>query len=139
MVTVRNRVRWRDVDAARVVYFLRYPEWAAEGFHGYLHDRGFRLGAFAQDGYGLPYLDTACRYFRPLVLDDEVEIRLAVTDLDSRGFTLWYRIFKVGDPELVAEGKMVRRCVAGWPRKSVEMPPDLRRILLEMAAADSGD
>ena len=134
MITLRHRVHWRDVDYARVVYFLRYPEWVAEGFHGFLYERGFALRELVATGYGLPYTETSCRYHRALTLEDEAEIRLHVTDLDVKGFTLRYEIFETGEPNLVAEGTMVRRCISLQPRRSQPMPETLYRILQKIAA-----
>lgn len=132
MVTFRHRVDWPDVDYAQVVYFPRYQEWVADGFHRHLYDRGFRLREFVDAGYGLPYLDTTCHFRRALTLEEEAEIRVAVTALDARGFTLRYRIFRVGEPEVVAEGQMVRRCILRELRRSTELPPDLHRLLAEI-------
>lgn len=132
MVTYRRRVDWPDVDYARVVYFVRYQEWAAAAFHGHLHDRGFRLRDFFDAGYALPYVDVRCRFHRALTLEDEAEIGLVVTALDARGFTVGYRICRAGESEAAVEGEMVRRCITQSPRKSVDLPPDLRGLLVEL-------
>jgi YbgC/YbaW family acyl-CoA thioester hydrolase len=133
MLTLRHRVRWSDVDYARIVYFLRYPEWVADGFHGWLFERGFALRESVAAGYGLPYIDASCRYLRALTLEDEAELRLRVTDLHPKGFTLRYEIYKAGDPALVAEGSMVRLHISLKPRRSQPMPEALYRILQELA------
>ncbi|MDF1554812.1 MAG: thioesterase family protein [Deferrisomatales bacterium] len=133
MITLGYRVQWSDVDYARIVYFLRYPEWVADGFHRVLYERGFSLRESVAAGYGLPYVDTSCRYHRALTLEDEAEIRMNVTDLDAKGFTLHYEIFQAGEPNLVADGTMVRRCISLQPRRSQPMPETLYRILGEIA------
>jgi len=137
MVTFRRRVDWPDVDYAQVVYFLRYQEWVAEGFHRHLYDRGFHLRDFFDAGYGLPYVDTSCCFRQALTLEDEAEIQVTVTALDARGFTLRYRIFRAGQLEVVAEGEMVRRCIARKPRRSTDLPPDLHRLLAEIQSTQA--
>ena len=133
MLAFRHRLTWMDVDYARVAHHLRYYVWVDEAFHGYLYEQGFHVREFMEQGYGLPYLGTSCRYLRPLTLEDEVEIQLAVTILDARGFTLRYRIVKVGDAAPAGEGEIVRRCVQQSPPRSVEMPPALRQALSGLA------
>ena len=133
MLKFRYRLTWSDCDYARVAYYLRYPVWVDEAFHGYLFERGFRIRDYVDQGYGLPYISTACRYFRRLTLEDEVEIELSVSNLTPKGFTVSYRIVKAGDTDPTAEGEMVRRCIQQAPPKSVEMPPLLRRIIEEIA------
>ena len=135
MLAFRHRLTWMDVDYARVAHYLRYNVWVDDAFHGYLFERGFYIKEFMEQGYGLPYVSNSCRYFRPLTLEDEVEIQLAVTNLDDKGFTLRYRIVKVGDDAPAAEGEIVRRCVQQSPPRSVEMPPALKQALSGLVEA----
>lgn len=135
MLAFRRRLTWMDVDYARVALYLRHYVWVDEAFHGYLFEHGFHIREFMEQGYGLPYLGSSCRYFRPLTLEDEVEIQLAVTNLDAKGFTLRYRIVKVGDDAPAAEGEIVRRCVQQSPPRSVEMPPALMQALSGLVEA----
>ena len=135
MVSFCRRVDWPDVDYAQVVYFLRYQEWVAEGFHRYLYDRGFHLREFFDAGFGLPYVDTTCRFRQALTLEEEAEIQVTVAALDARGFTLRYRICRRGQFEVVAEGEMVRRCISRETRRSTELPMGLHRLLAEIQSA----
>lgn len=129
MLKSRRRLTWEDVDYARVGYYPRYSLWVDEAFHEYLFEHGFRITELIAEGYGLPYISTSCRYLRKLTLEDEVDIEAEVAALDAKGFTLRYRITKVGDAGPAAEGDMVRRCIRQDPPKSVEMPQNLRAIL----------
>jgi len=129
VLAFRHRLTWMDVDYARVAHYLRYFVWVDEAFHGYLFEHGFHIREFMEQGYGLPYLGSSCRYFCALTLEDEVEIQLAVTNLDAKGFTLRYRIVKAGEAVTAAEGEIVRRCVQQSPPRSVEMPPALKLAL----------
>jgi len=119
---IRYRLTWNDVDYARVVHFLRCYVWVDEAFHNHLYQRGFQVRKFIEQGYGLPYIGSSCRYMRQLTLDDEVELHLSITKIDAKGFTLQFRINKVGDTAIAAEGEMVRRCIQAAPPKSVAMP-----------------
>ncbi len=137
MPTFRHRLTWMDMDYARVAHYLRYYVWTDEVFHGALFERGFKIREFFEQGYGLPYISNSCRYFRPLTLEDEVEIQIDVTALEEKGFTLRFRIAKVGDSAAAAEGELVRRCIQLNPLRSVALPQQLRRMLEEMGGATS--
>lgn len=130
----RYRLTWMDVDYARVVHYLRCYVWVDEAFHDHLYERGFRIREFIQQGYGLPYIGSSCRYLRALTLEDEIEIHLSVTKLDAKGFTLQFRINKAGEAATAAEGEMVRRCIRAAPPKSVAMPEVLRNSLSALLA-----
>lgn len=131
----RYRLTWSDVDYARVAYYPRFGIWVDEAFHGHLYARGCSLVALLEQGYGLPYIATSCRYLRKLTLEDEVEIALSITKSDAKGFTLAFTITKAGDDGPAAEGEQVRRCISGDPPKSTAMPPQLRSVIDELAAS----
>jgi len=133
MLKFRYRLTWSDCDYARVAYYLRYPVWVDEYFHGHLLERGYKIREHVDQGFGLPYVSTACRYTRRLTLEDEIDIEIGVADVKPKGFTVRYRITKVGDTEPAAEGEMVRRCIQQSPPKSIDMPPLLRQIIEELA------
>jgi YbgC/YbaW family acyl-CoA thioester hydrolase len=126
VLTYRHRLGWIDVDYARVAFYLRYYVWVDEALHGALYDRGFHIREFMEQGYGLPYINTSCRYFQRLTLEDEVEVRIEFTSVDERGFAIKFQIVKVGEEKPAAEGEITRRCIQLDPPKSVAMPPALR-------------
>lgn len=132
-LTFRHRLTWMDVDYARMAHYLRYFVWVDEAFHGYLFEHGFHIKEFMEQGYGLPYLSSSCRYFLALTIEDEVEIQLTVTNLDEKGFTLRYRIVRAVDAAVAADGEIVRRCIRQAPPRSVAMPPALREPLRAIA------
>ncbi len=133
VLTFRHRLTWADVDYARVAYYLRYFVWVDDAFHGYLFEHGFHIKEFMEQGYGLPYLSSSCRYFLALTLEDEVEIQLTLTNLDEKGFTLRYRIVKADNAAVAAEGEIVRRCIQREPPRSMAMPQALRESLRAIA------
>ena len=137
MPTFRHRLTWMDVDFARVAHYLRYFVWVDEAFHGALYERRFRVREFMDQGYGLPYINSSCRYFQPLTLEDEVEIHIDVAALEEKGFTVKFRIAKIGGSAPAAEGEMMRRCIRLDPPKSAALPEALRRALQDMVGATS--
>lgn len=132
----RYRLTWMDVDYARVVHYLRCYVWVDEAFHNHLYEHGFHIREFVEQGYGLPYLGSSCRYMRPLTLEDEIEIHLVVARQDAKGFTLQFRINKLGDSAVAVEGELVRRCIQAAPPKSVEMPAALTQALASLEKSD---
>ena len=135
MEPFRYRLTWMDVDYARVVHYLRCYVWVDEAFHGYLYERGFHIREVVDAGFGLPYLNSTCRYMRPLTLEDEVEIHVAVVKSDAKGFTLKFSINKVGDDTVAVEGELVRRCIQAVPPRSIEMPAVLKEAIAALPHA----
>lgn len=138
MLRFRYRVGWADVDAAGVIHYPRCFYWVDDAFHGYLYERGFTFRSYTAAGYGLPFVHVECRYRYPVFLEDELTLEVSVQDLKPHGFTVRFRVRKASEPGVVMEGGMVRRCVKRGVPGSVKIPPDLSRLLQEIAALPSG-
>ena len=67
---------------------------------------------------GWPRVHAECDYKKPLRFEDEIEVRLAVTEKRSKTITYQFRFRKVGEAAEAARGLVTVVCVT-WDRAGV--------------------
>ncbi len=107
------KVRFADVDYARVVYYPRF-------FH-YFHvafEEMFECGLGAPysqvvvgEHVGFPAVRTECDYRAPARFGDVLRIRVTCVRVGSRSVTLRYRAERAKDGVLCAEARVTAACV----------------------------
>lgn len=83
----RFRVAMGDTDAAQLIYFGAPLRWAERMLTGYLADSGTPTSRLLADGRGMPAVETAIRFHRPLRLDDQLRGELRVQHHSQRSIT----------------------------------------------------
>lgn len=127
---VVDRARWSDVDAAGIVCYgayLRFFELAETELF-----RAFGLPvAEIQQRYDLWLVRRRieCDFFRPVFLDDELEIFAYVAEMGRTSLVLDFLARRVGESGLVAKSRYALVAVRGNPLVPVPLPPDLREAL----------
>jgi acyl-CoA thioester hydrolase len=100
------RVRYAETDQMGVVYYANYLVWFEIGRVEYLRslDFDYRQMEIADDCW-LPVVEATCRYKAPALYDDEIAIETSVTALRSSVLKFGYRVVRVADQKLLAEGE----------------------------------
>lgn len=127
--SVRERVRWADVDAMGVVYYgnyLRFMEAAeAEFFRAY----GFTYDALAgEHGIWLARIHLACDYRAPARLDDELVCRAELTKIGASSLTFAFPIDRADGTRLV-DGSLVLAALDRDTLRPARIPAPLRAAL----------
>ena len=127
-MTVRERVRWSDVDRAQIVYFGNYLRWVeaaeAEFFrtHGYTYDAlEEQLGIFL----ARVHLDMDFR--KTARLDDELACRAELQRIGGSSLHFAFPIERAG--ERVVDVTLVLACLDRATMKPVRVPRELRAAL----------
>ncbi len=133
-MTYTDRVRFADVDFARVPFYGRYFTWVDRAWEQSLNDHGIWFGEMVgRRGIGLPIVEAVCRYLRPLSLDDDFAVHLRVADLSRQGVTSHFRFSKQTDGTKCSEGHVRRRFVDTHAFVGIDLPDDLYGRFEEMA------
>ncbi len=105
------RVRWSEADAAGIGYYPQFFTWFVEGTLELLRaGQQSYATLFQEQALGLPVVEAHCRFFAPVVYDDELTIDTVVAEVRSRAFRLEHTLWR--GAERIAEGYEVR----GWQR-----------------------
>ena len=123
------RVRFQDVDAAGIVFYARFFDYAHEAYDAFLRSRGIPISeALAAGELIVPLVKADAEYLAPLRYDDAGVIRLSLERLGGASATYRYEIVGAGG-KLHATVSTTHVCVArkGW--KAQPWPPAHRAAL----------
>jgi len=128
--TIEERVRWGDVDAARIIFYgayIRFFEFAeTELFRAV----GLPYGVmFDQLHIWLPRVHLECDFHRAARLDDLLEVSVYVGRFGNRSLRLDFEVRRKGEEALIASAHFVLAAVQQHTFETVPIPDELRRRL----------
>jgi acyl-CoA thioester hydrolase len=124
-VDVPVRVRYADTDMMGVVYHANYPVFFEIGRSEYMRQKGFTYREFETMGYHLVVTGLEAKYHNSATYDDLLTVRTRISELQSRGLTFHYIIYR--DKTLLVEGITKHLCIHN--KKPVVIPSHLLNIL----------
>jgi 4-hydroxybenzoyl-CoA thioesterase len=130
VIVHERRVRFEEVDAARIVFFghfLAYAHEAMEAFFASLEGGYARL--ILTRGVGLPAVRVEMNFAKPVFYGDVLRIETSTARLGTRSAVLHYRMTRQADGELVADVEHTIVTTDLATLRSTEMPPDVRAVL----------
>jgi acyl-CoA thioester hydrolase len=102
----RVRVRYAETDQMGVVYYANYLIWFELGRVELLRQLGFDYKRMeVEDDCWIPVVEANCRYKSPARYDDELRIRTEIAAMRSSVLKFRYRIERLTDRQLLAEGE----------------------------------
>ena len=129
------KVRFADVDYARVVYYPRFFHFFHVAFED-MFERAFGV-PYAQvverEHVGFPAVRTECDYRSPARFGDVLRIRITCARVGSRSVTLRYRAERARDGILCAEARITTACVDLRTFTSQVMPEKYRELFSRFA------
>jgi len=105
---VRLRVRYAETDQMGVVYYSNFLVWFEIGRVELLRQLGFDYKTMEiEDDCFIPVVEANCRYKAPARYDDELVIVTHVTGVRGAVLKFRYRVVRVSDQQLLAEGETI--------------------------------
>jgi len=135
----RHRVRFGEVDAAGILYYPRLFEIAHEAYEDLFPARfGRPFARFIDDWeFITPVVGTQARFVEPMRLGDELDVRIDVTRIGDRSYTLRFRFESAGDPARVRAELHVTHCfILRASGASCGIPDTFRAVLERDLASD---
>jgi acyl-CoA thioester hydrolase len=128
--SIEERVRWGDVDAARIIFYgayIRFFEFAeTELFRAV----GLPYGVmFDELDVWLPRAHIECDFRRAAQLDDLLEVSVYVGRVGNKSLRLNFEVRRKGEDEMLAEAHFVLVAVRRDTFDTVTVPEELRRRL----------
>ncbi|MHB1865742.1 MAG: acyl-CoA thioesterase, partial [Candidatus Saccharimonadales bacterium] len=103
---VRLRVRYAETDQMGVVYYSNFLVWFEIGRVELLRQLGFDYKTMEiEDDCFIPVVEANCRYKSPARYDDELIVETRVTGVRGAVLKFRYRVTRVIDRQLLAEGE----------------------------------
>src|SRR5437016_11098536 len=111
---VVRRVEFSDTDMAGIVHYSNFFRYMEAAEHGFFRSLGLSVVTRQVDPpLGWPRVHAECDYQQPLRFEDEVEVRLLVSEKRSKSLSYLFRFVKLNasPPVEVAQGSLTVVCV----------------------------
>jgi len=132
MVVYERAIKFEEVDAANIVFFARFANYAHEAMeHFFGGVPGGYPGLVVLRKIGFPAVHLDIAFTAPLRYGDALRIETTVGKVGNRSIVFRYRMFNAATDKLSAE--LAHTVVVSDLRAlaSCEMPADVRALLLQ--------
>ncbi|MFN2480244.1 MAG: acyl-CoA thioesterase [Pyrinomonadaceae bacterium] len=127
---IEDRVRWGDVDAARIIFYGAYIRFFEIAETELFRAVGLPYGdVFDELDVWLPRAHLECDFRRAAQLDDLLEVSVYVGRVGTKSLRLNFEVRRKGVEEIVAEAHFVLVAVRRGTFESVPVPAELKRRL----------
>ncbi|HEY9286103.1 MAG TPA: thioesterase family protein [Pyrinomonadaceae bacterium] len=136
---VEERVRWGDVDAARIIFYGAYIRFFEIAETELFRAAGISYGkVFDELDVWLPRAHLECDFRRAAQLDDLLEVSVYVGRVGTKSLRLDFEVRRNGESELTATAHFVLVAVDRNTFQSVPVPEDLKRRLAPFTRPEQG-
>ena len=137
---IEERVRWGDVDAARIIFYgayIRFFEFAeTELFRAV----GLPYGVmFDELDIWLPRAHLECDFRQAAQLDDLLEVSVYVGRVGTKSLRLNFEVRRKGEEDMLAEAHFVLVAVRRNTFESVPVPEELKTRLAPYTRAATNE
>jgi acyl-CoA thioester hydrolase len=135
--TIEERVRWGDVDAARIIFYGAYIRFFEYAETELFREAGLQYGVmFDELKIWLPRVHLECDFKRAARLDDLLKVSVFVGRFGTKSMRLDFEVRRNGEEELIATAHFVLAAVNQDTFETVPIPAELRERLAPYAAAE---
>lgn len=128
--TIEERVRWGDVDAARIIFYGAYIRFFEFAETELFRSVGLPYSVmFDELDVWLPRAHLECDFRSAAQLDDLLEVSVYVGRIGTKSIRLNFEVRRKHEPELVAEAHFVLVSVRRDTFETVTVPDELKRRL----------
>lgn len=132
---IEERVRWGDVDAARIIFYGAYVRFFEFAETELFRAVGLSYGEmFDQLDIWLPRVHIECDFHRAAQLDDLLEVSVFVGRFGNKSMQLNFEVRLKGQDELIADAHFVLAAVRRDTFETVPVPEELRHKLAPYTA-----
>ena len=133
--TIEERVRWGDVDAARIIFYGAYIRFFEIAETELFRAVGLHYGTmFDEMKIWLPRVHLECDFHRAARLDDLLEVSVYVGRFGTKSMRLNFEVRRRSTEELVATAHFVLAAVHQETFETVPVPTELREKLAPYSA-----
>ena len=127
IATTKIRVRYKDTDCMKVVYYGNYLTYFEVGRVEFLRQQGLAMSDVDQKVH-LPVVEAVVRFVRPARLDDLLEVRCWVNERKRASFRFAYEV-RNDAGETVATGSTLHACLDPATSAMIGVPPWLQAVM----------
>jgi acyl-CoA thioester hydrolase len=127
---IEERVRWGDVDAARIIFYGSYIRFFEFAETELFRTVGLPYGViFDELDIWLPRVHIECDFHRAAQLDDLLEVCVFIGYVGTKSLRINFEVRRKGEQELIADAHFVLVSVRRNTFETVPLPIELIRKL----------
>ena len=135
--TIEERVRWGDVDAARIIFYGAYIHFFEFAETELFREVGLAYGKmFDELKIWLPRVHLECDFRRAARLDDLLEVSVYVGRFGTKSMKLNFEVRRKHEDELIATAHFVLAAVDQDTFETVPIPAEMRERLAAYDASE---
>lgn len=127
IASTKIRVRYKDTDCMKVVYYGNYLTYFEVARVEFLRQQGHAMSEVDQK-VRMPVVEASVRYHKPAVLDDLLEARCWIAERKRASFRFGYELLNE-QGERVATGFTLHACWDPSSSKMIAVPDWLAKAL----------
>ena len=132
--SIEERVRWGDVDAARIIFYGAYIRFFEFAETELFREVGLQYGMmFDELKIWLPRVHLECDFKRAARLDDLLEVSVFVGRFGTKSMRLNFEVRRKPEEELIATAHFILAAVNQDTFETVPIPEELRTRLAPFA------
>lgn len=131
------RVYFEDTDAGGIVYHAQYLNFMERARTEWFRHQDFQQNQLFKQNVQLVVSRLSCRYIRPAVLDDLLEIRNSIIEVAYCTLLFKQEVYR-GD-ELLCDGEVEIACIDAVNLKPKRWPSKMKTLLNEQLVACPGE
>jgi len=136
--TIEERVRWGDVDAARIIFYGAYIRFFEFAETELFREVGLQYGVmFDELKIWLPRVHLECDFRRAARLDDLLQVSVHVGRFGTKSMRLNFEVRRKREEELIATAHFVLAAVNQDTFETVPIPTELRTKLAPYFSEES--
>ena len=136
--TIEERVRWGDVDAARIIFYGAYIRFFEFAETELFRSVGLPYSVmFEELDVWLPRVHLDCDFHRAAQLDDLLEVSVYVGRFGTKSMHLNFEVRRKGEESLIADAHFVLASVRRDTFETVVIPDELKLRLAPYTKLDS--
>ena len=125
--TCKVRVRYKDTDCMKVVYYGNYLTYFEVGRVEFLREHGLPMRDVNEKVH-LPVVEATVRYVKPAYLDELLDVRCWISERKRASFRFAYEIVNE-QGERVATGTTLHACWDPATSKMIAVPDWLAAVM----------
>ena len=133
IASTKVRVRYKDTDCMKVVYYGNYLTYFEVGRVEYLREHGLAMSDVDQHVH-MPVVEAVVRYVKSARLDDLLDVRCWISERKRASFRFAYEILNEGG-ERIATGSTQHACWDPETGKMIAIPDFLSAAMTVEAAS----
>ena len=127
---IEERVRWGDVDAARIIFYGAYIHFFEFAETELFRAVGLHYGTmFDELGIWLPRVHLECDFRSAARLDDLLEVSVYVGRFGTKSMKLNFEVRRKNEADLIATAHFVLAAVKQDTFETIPIPNELRERL----------